>query len=241
MNALAQSPVFWVGLITGLALLYILPTLIGIARKVEDLGLLIFINLLPTGVGWIAALVMAFMLPRREPVMYQPMPYPARSIHWPAGPVPTGRVPPGPVPPGFLRDMVRASGRPVPLALALWMAGAEPRWPMWLRISYQILPGGCRPSGCCSPRPGRSGSASAWGRRPERTGHRVRQFAGRAEGNACASSCYRLVLARFARLPGLRGRIAAGSALPGAVCGGCGKLVPASQGARSPAARSGGS
>ena len=77
MNALAQSPVFWVGLITGLALLYILPTLIGIARKVEDLGLLIFINLLPTGVGWIAALVMAFMLPRREPVMYQPVPYPA--------------------------------------------------------------------------------------------------------------------------------------------------------------------
>jgi len=72
MNALAQSPVFWVGLITGLALLYILPTLIGIARNVEDLGLLIFINILPTGVGWIAALVMAFMLPRREPAMYQP-------------------------------------------------------------------------------------------------------------------------------------------------------------------------
>ena len=131
MNALAQSPVFWVGLISGLALLYILPTLIGIARKVEDLGLLIFINLLPTGVGWIAALVMAFMLPRREPVMYQPMPYPAQYPLGSAGPVPTGRVPPG-----FLRDMVRASGRPVPLALALWMAGAEPQWPMWLRISY---------------------------------------------------------------------------------------------------------
>ena len=76
MDALAQSPVFWAGLIAGLALLYILPTLIGIARKVEDLGLLIFINLLPTGVGWIAALVMAFMLPRREPVIYQPVPYP---------------------------------------------------------------------------------------------------------------------------------------------------------------------
>lgn len=72
MNALAQSPVFWVGLITGLALLYILPTLIGIARKVENLGLVIFINILPTGVGWIAALVMAFMLPRREPAVYQP-------------------------------------------------------------------------------------------------------------------------------------------------------------------------
>jgi hypothetical protein len=76
MNALAQSPLFWGGLIAGLVLLYILPTLIGIARKVEDLGLLIFINLLPTGVGWLAAMVMAFVLPRREPpVTYQPYNY----------------------------------------------------------------------------------------------------------------------------------------------------------------------
>jgi hypothetical protein len=103
MNALAQSPVFWVGLITGLALLYVLPTLIGIARKVEDLGLLIFINLLPTGVGWIAALVMAFMLPRREPVMYQPVPYPAPQYP---------PVSADPVTPGLLRDMARTSGRP---------------------------------------------------------------------------------------------------------------------------------
>jgi len=98
MNALAQSPVFWVGLISGLALLYILPTLIGIARKVEDLGLLIFINLLPTGVGWIAALVMAFMLPRRKPVMYQPMPYPAQyplrpPVQYPPAGYPQARYP----------------------------------------------------------------------------------------------------------------------------------------------------
>ncbi len=101
MNALAQSPVFWAGLITGLALLYVLPTLIGIARKVEDLGLLIFINLLPTGVGWMAALVMAFMLPRREPVMYQPVPYPAPQhpppayppVQYPPAPYPTARYP----------------------------------------------------------------------------------------------------------------------------------------------------
>jgi hypothetical protein len=98
MNALAQSPVFWAGLITGLALLYILPTLIGITRKVEDLGLLIFINLLPTGVGWIAALVMAFMLPRRKPVMYQPMPYPAQyplrpPVQYPPAGYPQARYP----------------------------------------------------------------------------------------------------------------------------------------------------
>ncbi len=74
---LAQSPVFWGGLIAGLVLLYVLPTLIGIARKVEDLGLLIFINLLPTGVGWLAAIVMAFVPPQREPpVTYQPYQYP---------------------------------------------------------------------------------------------------------------------------------------------------------------------
>ena len=48
-------------------LIYFLPTMIGITRKVESLGLLIFLNVLPTGVGWFAAMVMAFMLPRREP------------------------------------------------------------------------------------------------------------------------------------------------------------------------------
>jgi drug/metabolite transporter (DMT)-like permease len=92
MNALAQSPVFWVGLITVLALLYILPTLIGIARKVEDLGLLIFVNILPTGVGWIAALVMAFMLPRREPAVYQPARYPVPQ--YPMAPYPSAQTPP---------------------------------------------------------------------------------------------------------------------------------------------------
>jgi hypothetical protein len=67
MNTLAHSGIFWVGLITGLVLIYFLPTMIGIIRKVESLGLLIFLNVLPTGVGWFAAMVMAFMLPRREP------------------------------------------------------------------------------------------------------------------------------------------------------------------------------
>jgi hypothetical protein len=46
-------------------LIYFLPTMIGIIRKVESLGLLIFLNVLPTGVGWLAAMVTAFMLPRR--------------------------------------------------------------------------------------------------------------------------------------------------------------------------------
>ena len=38
MNTLAHSGIFWVGLITGLVLLYFLPTMIGIIRKVESLA-----------------------------------------------------------------------------------------------------------------------------------------------------------------------------------------------------------
>jgi Superinfection immunity protein len=67
MNALAQGPVFWVGLIAGLALLYFLPTIIAMIRRVESPGWVIFLNVLPTGVGWLAAMVVAFMMPRREP------------------------------------------------------------------------------------------------------------------------------------------------------------------------------
>jgi T4 superinfection immunity protein len=54
-------------LIFGLFGLYILPTVIAIVRGVEGLGWIIVINLLPTGVGWLAALIGALMLPRREP------------------------------------------------------------------------------------------------------------------------------------------------------------------------------
>ena len=58
-------------------LIYFLPTMIGIIRKVESLGLLIFLNVLPTGVGWFAAMVMAFLLSRREPPLtYIPCQYP---------------------------------------------------------------------------------------------------------------------------------------------------------------------
>jgi hypothetical protein len=63
MDALAHSGAFWVGLIGGLVLIYFLPTMIGGIRKVESLGLLIFPNVLPTGVGWFAAMVLACMLP----------------------------------------------------------------------------------------------------------------------------------------------------------------------------------
>jgi Superinfection immunity protein len=68
MNALANSYFFWIFLIFGLLGLYILPTIIAAIRDVEGLGWIIVINLLPTGVGWLAALIAALMLPRREPL-----------------------------------------------------------------------------------------------------------------------------------------------------------------------------
>jgi hypothetical protein len=71
MNALAQSPFFWVALIAGLLALYVLPSVIGAIRKVEGLGWLIVVNLIPTGIGWFAALVLAVGLPRRGPVTNQ--------------------------------------------------------------------------------------------------------------------------------------------------------------------------
>ena len=76
MNALAQNSLFWGALIAGLLVLYVLPSVIGAIRKVEGLGWLIVINLIPTGIGWLAALVMAFALPRREArAVYQPTYY----------------------------------------------------------------------------------------------------------------------------------------------------------------------
>lgn len=77
MNALANSSAFWIVLIAGLLGLYILPSVIAAIREVEGLGWVIVVNLIPTGIGWLAAMVLAIMLPRREPPMpYVPTAYP---------------------------------------------------------------------------------------------------------------------------------------------------------------------
>ena len=51
-----------------LIVVYLLPTLIGIIRGVEQLALVFLVNLIgaPTGIGWVAALILAFG-PRRLP------------------------------------------------------------------------------------------------------------------------------------------------------------------------------
>jgi hypothetical protein len=66
MNTLTHSYLFWIYLIFGLLGLYLLPTVIAAIRGVEGIGWIIVLNLLPTGVGWVAALIAALMLPRRE-------------------------------------------------------------------------------------------------------------------------------------------------------------------------------
>jgi len=78
MNALAHSYLFWITLMLGLLGLYILPSVIAAIRGVEGLGWIIAINLIPTGVGWFAALIGALMLPRREPPP-ESWPYPPSS------------------------------------------------------------------------------------------------------------------------------------------------------------------
>jgi hypothetical protein len=62
--AVADSWFFWLAIIDGLAAVYILPTVIGIARQVEGLGLVICLNAIP--VGWPAALILACLWPRKE-------------------------------------------------------------------------------------------------------------------------------------------------------------------------------
>jgi hypothetical protein len=66
MGALANSYIFWIGLILGLLALYVLPSVIAAIRNVEGLGWVIVINLVPTGIGWPAALIAALVLPSRE-------------------------------------------------------------------------------------------------------------------------------------------------------------------------------
>jgi hypothetical protein len=77
MNALAQSPLFWGALVAGLLTVYLLPTWIGIIRQVEGLGWLVAFNVLFPGVGWLAGMVLACTLPRREP----PVAYPSAGYY----------------------------------------------------------------------------------------------------------------------------------------------------------------
>ncbi len=86
MHQLADSSVFWIAAIVALAVLYMLPTLIGLIRGVDRLALVFLVNLIgaPLLIGWPAALILAFG-PRQSPL--------PRSAHRiPGGPRCRGRV-----------------------------------------------------------------------------------------------------------------------------------------------------
>ena len=68
MQALANSLAFWLLAFLAIVVVYLLPTLIGMVRRVDRLALIFLVNLIgaPTGVGWLAAMILAFG-PRRVP------------------------------------------------------------------------------------------------------------------------------------------------------------------------------
>jgi len=68
MPGLANSYVFWIFVFVILAVVYLLPTLVGVIRGVDRLALVFLVNLIgaPTGIGWLAAMILAFG-PRRLP------------------------------------------------------------------------------------------------------------------------------------------------------------------------------
>ncbi len=66
MRDLANSYAFWIFVFVALVAIYLLPTLIGMVRNVDRLALVFLVNLIgaPTGIGWLAAMILAFG-PRR--------------------------------------------------------------------------------------------------------------------------------------------------------------------------------
>jgi hypothetical protein len=60
----SNSPAFMLLIIGGLALVYFLPSIVGIARRVECLALVIILNTLP--VAWPAAMILACFMPTRD-------------------------------------------------------------------------------------------------------------------------------------------------------------------------------
>jgi hypothetical protein len=80
MQNLANGYVFWVFVFVALVVIYLLPTLIGIIRSVDRLALVFLVNLIgaPTGIGWLAAMILAFG-PRRASTELRWSSYPVGS------------------------------------------------------------------------------------------------------------------------------------------------------------------
>lgn len=80
MQALANSVAFWLFAFLAIVVVYLLPTLIGMFRRVDRLALVFLVNLIgaPTGVGWVVAMILAFG-PRRVP---DPLSVPMHKAGW---------------------------------------------------------------------------------------------------------------------------------------------------------------
>ena len=78
MDVLVNSGALWVLIFLALAIVYLLPTLVGMVRRVDRLALVIAVNLIggTTGIGWLAAMILAFG-PRRPP----PVPLSSSRAH----------------------------------------------------------------------------------------------------------------------------------------------------------------
>jgi hypothetical protein len=90
MQALADSYPFWILLFAVLVIVYLLPTLIAMIRGVDQLALVFLVNLIGglTGVGWLAAMILAFG-PRRlppGPSLPQCRATQGHDVTWMAGP-----------------------------------------------------------------------------------------------------------------------------------------------------------
>ena len=64
MTALANSLTLWIGLLAGFGGLYVLPTVIAVFRRVENIAVVVVLTCLP--IAWPAALVVACMVPGRD-------------------------------------------------------------------------------------------------------------------------------------------------------------------------------
>jgi RsiW-degrading membrane proteinase PrsW (M82 family) len=81
-----SSPLLWVAVFGSLAFVWTLPILIALVRRTEQTWLVIVLALVggATCVGWPAAIIAAFMLPKREPaVTYVPHPPSRRPLPYP--------------------------------------------------------------------------------------------------------------------------------------------------------------
>jgi len=84
MQALANSGAFWVLLMLALCVIYLLPTIIGVIRGVDQLALVFLVNLIGglTFIGWPAAMILAFGPRRLRPERPPPWPVYPREDPW---------------------------------------------------------------------------------------------------------------------------------------------------------------